>query len=290
MKRQILIYGLFSLLTAGGVTVIAIANHHNTGMQSSSANDMHHNSEHDGHGNNRDNQEKDDTKAILTVDRAINPNQPTILKFDIQDKDGKKITDFDIFQEKFMHLIVVSDDLQLFNHLHPEKQKDGNFEVETSFPQGGNYSLFVDYKPKGKSERVSVLNTQVLGKPNSTNNIVDLTTTKTIDNTKVNLSFIPPIIEAGKEVHLVFNLQDTKTNLPPEDLQLYLGELGHLVILKQSSPLTQQDYIHAHGMKNTPKGEIHFMAKFPRSGKYKMWGQFDRNGKIIVADFWVDVR
>jgi hypothetical protein len=42
-------------------------------------------------------------------------------------------------------------------------------------------------------------------------------------------------------------------------------------------------------MKGTPAGRVEFMAKFPQPGKYKMWGQFDRGGKVIVADFWVDV-
>ncbi|WP_302850056.1 hypothetical protein [Sphaerospermopsis torques-reginae] len=42
-------------------------------------------------------------------------------------------------------------------------------------------------------------------------------------------------------------------------------------------------------MKNTPDGTVKFHTKFPQSGTYKMWMQFDRNGKIKTADFWVNV-
>jgi hypothetical protein len=68
-----------------------------------------------------------------------------------------------------------------------------------------------------------------------------------------------------------------------------LGEKGHLVIVKQSSPLTKLDYIHAHGVKDSPSNQVEFITSFPRSGVYKLWGQFNRNDKIITADFWVNV-
>jgi hypothetical protein len=34
---------------------------------------------------------------------------------------------------------------------------------------------------------------------------------------------------------------------------------------------------------------IAFHRMFPKVGRYKLWGQFQRDGKIIVADFVVDV-
>jgi hypothetical protein len=88
----------------------------------------------------------------------------------------------------------------------------------------------------------------------------------------------------------MFNLRQAANNRPIEDLQPYLGQRGHLVILRQINPLAAEDYIHAHAVKNSPDGQVEFMTKFPQSGRYKLWGQFNRNGKIIVTDFWVDVQ
>ncbi len=229
-------------------------------------------------------------QAKLTAPKDITPNKLVPLVINVQDSAGKAIAQFDRFQEKLMHLIVVSDDLQFFSHLHPTYKENGRFEVEANFPKSGSYTLFSDYKPAGKPEQVSVLKTQVPGNSPSAPPI-DLNTTKTFADTKANLTFSQPTLKAGQEVMLVFNLQEVTSNQPIKDLQPYLGERGHLVIVKQSSPLTKADYIHAHAhaMKNIPPGEVHFMTNFPQPGKYKLWGQFNRNGRIVTADFWINV-
>lgn len=227
--------------------------------------------------------------AKLTVKGNITPNTPVPLVIDVRDKDGKAIASFDTFQENLMHLIVVSDDLQFFNHIHPIYKGQGRFAIQANFPQPGNYTLFSDYKPAGKAEQVSVLKTQVPGNSPSVPKI-DLTRTKTFGNTKANLTFSQPTLKAGQEVTLMFDLKQAQNNQPIPDLQPYLGEMGHLVIVKQTSPLTRVDYIHAHAMKNTPPGQIHFMTSFPQPGNYKLWGQFNRNGKIVTTDFWVNVQ
>ncbi len=87
------------------------------------------------------------TKAQLTKPAEIIVNQPQTFLIDIQDQAGKSITKFDTFQEKLMHFIVVSDDLEVFNHLHPKYEGDGLFKVEITFPKPGNYTLVSDYKP-----------------------------------------------------------------------------------------------------------------------------------------------
>lgn len=224
----------------------------------------------------------------LTTPKNISPNTPVPLVIDVQDKSGKAITKFDTFQEKLMHLIAVSDDLQFFSHLHPTYKENGRFEVEANFPKAGNYTLFSDYKPSGQKEQVSVLKTEVPGNSPSSSKS-DLNRTKIFADTKATLTFSLPTLQAGKEVTLMFNLQETSNNQPLKDLQPYLGERGHLVIIKQSSNLTAADYIHAHALKDTTSGQVHFMTSFPQPGTYKLWGQFNRNGKIVTADFWVNV-
>jgi len=224
----------------------------------------------------------------LDAPSKITPNNPVPLTIVIQTPDGKAIESFDTFQSELMHLIVVSDDLQFFHHLHPTYKQNGRFEVEVSFPQSGGYTLFSDYKPAGKPEQVSVLKTEVTGTSPASPEI-DLNRTKTFNNTKVELAFSSPTVKAGEEVTLMFNLQDTANNQLVTDLQPYLGERGHLVILQQSSSLTANNYIHAHAVKDTPTGQVHFMTSFPQPGKYKIWGQFNRNGRLVTADFWVNV-
>jgi hypothetical protein len=248
----------------------------------------HHPDPHAGHQMNTM-QSSTTTEAKLTVPANVTVNQPTLVVINIQDPTGKAIAKFDAFQTKLMHLIVVSDDLQFFDHLHPEYKGNGRFEVAAKFPKPGNYTLFSDYKPASQSEQVSVLKTQVPGKENASTSVADFNQAKTFGNTKVNFTTSEPTIKAGQEVHLMFDLRDVATNQNVKDLQPYLGEKGHLVILQQSPSLSREAYIHAHAMKGTADGKVHFMTQFPQPGKYKLWGQFNRNGKIVTSDFWVNV-
>ncbi|MGL5925682.1 hypothetical protein, partial [Chroococcidiopsis sp.] len=227
-------------------------------------------------------------QAELAALTDITPNIPVSFAIDIRDESGKAIPSFDIFHEKLMHLIVVSDDLQFFNHIHPTYKQNGHFEVTASFPQPGRYTLLSDYKPTSQTEQVSLLRTQISGESSPTPPI-ELDCIKTFADTKVELTSSESILKAGQEVTLMLKLQQADSNQLVVDLQPYLGELGHLVIFRRSSLLTASDYIHAHALKGVPKSEVHFITQFPQPGEYKLWAQFNRNGKIVTADFWVNV-
>lgn len=247
--------------------------------------------EHEGHSmenKHHTNNSQITTKVKLTAPPKLATNQPINLVIDIQDSSGKPVNKFEIFQEKLMHLIVVSDDLRFFDHIHPEYKEKGRFEVTANFPESGNYTLFSDYKPTGNKEIVSLMNITIPGTVPLPKNLEKFTKTKIISDTKVNLNISTPKIKAGQEINLTFDLKDQK-NQPIKDLQPYLGKKGHLVIIKSSSPLTAFDYIHAHALENSIDGKIEFHTKLPKQGTYKMWVQFNRNGQVKTADFWVNV-
>ncbi|BAY22892.1 hypothetical protein NIES2100_26560 [Calothrix sp. NIES-2100] len=272
------------LLTQGCASVVqstdnSKSDHHNHSDGSNN---------HDHHGGHSE-LESASTIAKLTLSGKIAANTPVPLVIDVKDKNGQAIAYFDKFQEQLMHLIIVGDNLDTFNHIHPTYKGNGRFEVQTSFPHPGNYTLFSDYKPAGKAEEVSLLKAQVPGEAPNTPKI-DFSSTNTFGNTLANLKFSQPTLKAGQEVNVIFNLQDAATKQPIKDLQPYLGERGHLVIIKRTKSLTRADYIHAHALKDTPDGEVNFITNFPQRGDYKLWGQFNRNGKIITAEFWVTVQ
>ncbi|BBC26715.1 hypothetical protein ABRG53_b002 (plasmid) [Pseudanabaena sp. ABRG5-3] len=228
-------------------------------------------------------------KAKLTTPLNMLPNTTVPLLIDVQNLNGTAIEKFEVFQEKLMHLIVVSDDLQFFEHLHPSYQHNGRFKVSANFPQAGKYTLFSDYKPAQSPEQISVLKTQVGGEiPSATP--INFDHTKTFGTAQINLTSSQDHIKAGEKVTLTFDLKDPITNQPLTDVQTYLGEKGHLVIIKKSTPLTASDYIHAHALADDSTGKVTFATKFPKSGEYKLWGQFNRNGKIVTADFGIHVR
>jgi hypothetical protein len=91
---------------------------------------------HDGHSMDGMNHQKNlsQTQAKLFTSAKIIANKPVSLTIDIQDSAEKAITKFDTFQEKLMHLIVVSDDLQCFSHLHPQP---GKYKLWGQFNRNG---------------------------------------------------------------------------------------------------------------------------------------------------------
>jgi hypothetical protein len=225
----------------------------------------------------------------VTAPKEIKPGNPTAFAIDIQDSAGKAINKFDTVQEKQMHLILVSDDLRFFNHIHPIYKGNGRFEVNPSFPNPGNYTMFSDYQPSGSSQEVSVQKVSIPGSSPVPLELEKFSNTKVLTDAKVNLSFSEPKLKASQELNLKFSIKDHTKNQPIKDLQPYLGEKAHLIIIKSSSPLKSSDYIHAHALKSSPDGEVDFMTSFPQPGIYKLWIQFNRNGKINTADFWVNV-
>ena len=224
-------------------------------------------------------------QAKLTVPETVAINAPIPLVINVQDATGKPIDKFDVSHEELMHLIIVSDDLRFFDHLHPRYEGNGRFTVEAQLPKSGRYTLFSDYKPTGQPAQVSTLKTQVSGNSSSSSD-VNFKRSQTFTNIKVNLELPTETVKAGEEVAVTFNLRDAN-NQPITNLQPYMGELGHLVILCQSASLTSANYIHAHAVKDTTPGRVQFLTSFPQPGLYKLWGQFKRNGEIVTADFWV---
>jgi hypothetical protein len=228
-------------------------------------------------------------QAKISAPVEISPGQSFSAIISIQDDKGQAVNDFDIFQEKRMHLILVRDDLAFFSHLHPEYQGKGKFRMETSLPSPGNYTLFCDYLPTGAREQISVLKLRVKGPPPSAEEPNVRITTKRIGDTKVEVSFSPKTVNANRETIVNFDLKQAENDLPVRGLRPYLGEKGHLVILRRSGVLAAGDYIHAHATKEGGALQIRFMTRFPEAGYYKLWCQYDLEGNVRTADFWIRV-
>jgi hypothetical protein len=73
-----------------------------------------------------------------------------------EQKVGEPIKDFDIIHDKMMHLIIVnSEDLSYFAHIHPILDKEsGIFRIVHTFSKAGKYKMWIDVKPKGGIQQI----------------------------------------------------------------------------------------------------------------------------------------
>lgn len=240
---------------------------------------------------------------------------PATLIFRVKDSKGTTVKDLQIVHEKPMHLIAVSSDLAEFYHIHPEVQEDGSYRVTHTFPSGGAYKLFADFTPKDSPQVVEQIDLKIEGAARTNVELVaDTKLEKTIDGIQVVMKPSGDL-RAGEELTLDFKIFDSSTGKRAEDLQNYLGELAHFVLISQDL----KDFVHAHPMakgepmdsmkmdaKKDPESVPHDHSKtesqskqnrsevsahtsFPRPGLYKIWAQFQRADKVIAVPFIVRV-
>jgi hypothetical protein len=228
----------------------------------------------------------DDVKATFMISaEKPQPNQDTTIKIYLQDKQGKAIKKYDINHEKQMHLIIVSKDLSYFNHIHPDYKDNGEFMVTTQFPAGGEYKIIADFIPTGIGNMTKTDWVTVQGDASKPISIEPETKlTKIVDGKEITLSFDQ--MKSGMDLNMTFNIKDAKTKESINDLQPYLGAVGHVVILSADTEM----YLHVHPTEEKATGpDAKFKTSFPKSGVYKIWGQFQKNGKVFVVPFVVKV-
>lgn len=219
-----------------------------------------------------------------SFDQNPEENKEQRLKIQIKDLAGKSIEDFDVEHEKLMHLIIISEDLSVFQHLHPEYKGNGLFTIKIKFPKGGQYQLLADVVPNGYKASTVTEWVNVDGDIDDEELVIDDSLTKIIDGKRVSLSFDQ--IQTNKDLNMTFTIHDNETGEPITDLKPYLGAIGHVVIVSEDG----EQYIHSHPMNNDTSGpKAEFMTSFPENGLYKIWGQFNHQGEIVTVPFVIEV-
>ncbi|MCS3554075.1 MULTISPECIES: heavy metal-binding domain-containing protein [unclassified Sphingobacterium] len=81
---------------------------------------------------------------LTTLPQIIEAGHPVRLLFAI--KKNQKQVALDISDEMNIHIMVISEDLNWFRHIHPVLQQDGSYAVTQTFHNGGKYHLFTYFK------------------------------------------------------------------------------------------------------------------------------------------------
>lgn len=257
-----------------------------TGNEKEEAGDMEHGDSHGNHSAAAKPVLEDLNVSFTFPTGAAKANEETELTIQITDKDGKTVNKYDINHEKLLHLIIVNHDLSFFNHIHPEFKGDGTFTVNTSFPAGGEYKVFADFIPTGGANSTLSEWVKVEGKESKHAAIPpEGKLVKEVGGKEIELALSGT--KPNEEVTLTFNIRDAKTKKGIDNLEPYLGAVGHVVILSKDA----NQYLHVHPIDEKATGpDAKFATSFPQSGTYKLWGQFQHNGEVFTVPFVVDVR
>lgn len=217
------------------------------------------------------------TRVELQNINSLKPGDVT-LAFRLYGIDAHELglDDLKMTHEKLVHLMLVRDDLQYYQHLHPEFVQ-GMWTVKTRIPQHGSYEMYVDVEPKEESPHVLRVPLTIGRKtekkifpPVSQ----DLTTN--VDGVNATLDKLE-LEKKAAEIKLKFKL--SKNGLPITQIQSYLGAFGHVVALKHGEP---DHFAHAHLLNKTmpEDGIVEFEIELQEKGMYTIYAQFNINGQI----------
>jgi hypothetical protein len=196
-------------------------------------------------------------------------------EFRIRDHGGNVVTRFEHMHDAGLHLIVVRRDLTLFQHVHPKLQADGRWSVDLRFEQAGFFRAYADFTANDNALTLGVdlaadgeLRTLDPSEPNPVSRV---------DGYDVTIQ--PQTLRVGQPTLLSFAVRRDGRSV--EDLEPYLGAMGHLVALRRGDLA----YLHVHPMAHSNPGVIAFHAEFPTAGQYRLFLQFAHAGSVHTADF-----
>lgn len=211
-----------------------------------------------------------------------------------------ELVPLDVEHEKKIHLIIVSEDLSYFEHIHPEYKASGDYEIkvlpkgieytdkkgkhETKFENAGNYILFADYKPLGGNHTVDKINLTVSGKAPSPKKFTTEKLTGISGDYSMTLEPDGGKFITGGLMHISAVLNNKGKEIDANSLGDYLGAKAHMVVIG----LDEKNYLHVH--PNVEKGRFDLHTTFEKPGTYRGWIQFKADDTLHTVDFVIIVK
>lgn len=218
--------------------------------------------------------------TLTPTSTTLTPGDNEEFSFRIVGPDGEPVTRFEVEHEKRMHLIVVRRDTAAFQHVHPEMETDGTWNVPLNVDQPGSYRAFADFVPTGGEATTLGVDLAVPGEFQPATYAPSRVAT--VDGYEVRLG---GDLEPGRTSTVTLTV--TKDGEQVTDLQPYLGAYGHLVALRGGDLA----YLHVHpdgepGDGDTKSGPTTtFHAAVPSAGTYRLFFDFQHEGKVRTAEF-----
>ena len=215
---------------------------------------------------------------VLTPSLA--PQAPGEFRFRIVGPGGDPLTAYRDRHERPLHLIVVSRDLGVFRHLHPALGVDGVWQVDLDPLSSGAYRAYADFAVVDGPELTLGHEVTVTGEA-APRPLPAASATVEVDGYQVELVGTPT---AGGEGEVSLTVR--RDGRAVDDLEPYLGALGHLVAIRASDLA----YLHVHPLED-PAGprQVPFAVEVPSTGTYRLFFDFSHQGTVRTAAFTVDV-
>ncbi len=208
---------------------------------------------------------------------------------------GRPVDDLLVHDNALVHLVLVSPSGRL-SHLHPVRVGPGDYRVRVADPEAGTYAVAAELARRGGGVQLARSTVDMKGsaapapEPPGPG-------PRTIDGTPVDLTISP-----GTPTTIT-------AHFPAQDLQPWLGMLGHLIV---TGPFTgpagegaakAPTWAHVHAMVPPVAGQLDrpdetvaaygpdvgFTYTFAEPGRYRIWLQAERGFRVLTVPAVVDV-
>jgi hypothetical protein len=234
---------------------------------------------------------------------------------------------FHTMHEKPLHLILISEDLESFSHVHPVQLSEHlgifgielnqpsndpyNFDAARAISKAGNYFIFAEAMPMGFSMTTVPLELHARGETIPKKPLVvdpiskDGLIIKEIDRYQIQLG-VRTYAHCGTfssyfEFDLRYKEQNSEHYTDLVDLEPWLASFAHAVMISEEGTSAQaKKFIHFHAVwplvddPETERGPYLRIASDGhtplRQGIYKLWLQFKHRGQVQTLPFVVDIK
>ncbi|MEU4245961.1 hypothetical protein AB0F15_00970 [Amycolatopsis sp. NPDC026612] len=208
---------------------------------------------------------------------------------------GRPVDDLLVHDNALVHLVLVSPSGRL-SHLHPVRVGPGDYRVRLAEPEAGTYAVAAELARRGGGVQLARSTVDIKGtaapapEPPGAG-------PRTIDGTPVGIT-----ISSGTPTTIT-------AHFPAQDLQPWLGMLGHLIV---TGPFTgpagegaakAPTWAHVHAMVPPVAGQtgrpdetvaaygpdVSFTYTFAAPGRYRIWLQAERGYQVLTVPAVVDV-
>ena len=234
--------------------------------------------------------------VLDTGPAAPTAGRPLTLTLDLSDgSTGLPVEDIVPHHEALLHLVLLSADGTDFAHLHPARVAPGRYAIAFTPARPGRYTADAEIQRQESGTQVIVRDFEVGGAAAGAAPAPPGLGPREIAGMQVNVTSSATPLTAGKQTTLTFNFN--ANGAPVLDLQPWLCMAGHLIARRTDGAI----FAHIHAAEQMPPADpilaagtiygpnIRFAYTFPQPGRYQLWAQFQRAGKIITVPLAVEV-
>jgi hypothetical protein len=229
-----------------------------------------------------------DTAQAYFLDVEISPPgtpvaEPLALRLRVRDPRTREVVRrFAIVHEQPLHLFIVAEALDWFEHVHPRREADGSFAITLRLPRRGRYQLIADFVPEGAAPQLiqRAIATAGWAGPLVVAALSPGPTVVMSEGLRFSVSPASFVATRATELELEVRAADGTTAA----LEPYLGADVHLLAV--SADLG--DVVHAHGVRDRG-GTLRVPLCLPRAGLYRLFVQVQHHGQVRTAIFTVPV-